>query len=117
LIILIIISTKRREMKLYREVECSVRLPESGTWCITDVGTIEYDDEGDWGFIDSDSKWVECSPEWWLEPIEITEGEIEDIIVENSGDWGYINATDRLCHDINPVQLAKAITNLLKGET
>jgi hypothetical protein len=51
-----------------------------------------------------------------VELIEITEEEIEDIIVENSGDWGYINATDRLCHDINPVQLAKAITNLLKGE-
>jgi hypothetical protein len=68
-------------MKLYRKVDASKRLPGQGEH-MTNQGWLEYDyEEGLWMFLNSFAEWVIVDDVvWWLEPIEITEKEIYDIV-------------------------------------
>lgn len=55
-------------MKLYRKVLCTERLPKKSNWYHTD-----------WGpkYFSFDNGFEQSAIYWWLEPIEITEGEID----------------------------------------
>ena len=71
-------------MKLYREVKASERLPKVHAEFMTDEGWVLYmnDFNETWGY-ESDLRgcWIDVDVKWWLEPIEITEGEIYEILV------------------------------------
>ena len=73
-------------MKLYREVKASERLPEETNYYNTDNGSglfsVAYFIADDEDFKDT---WRENEHLVWLEPIEITEGEIEAAMNEYGG--------------------------------
>jgi len=99
-------------MKLYREVLCSERLPKTAEYyfCITkyDKG---YWNSGDWVY--SDGNKFKNSPSgyvvFWLEPIEITEEEIEELRMSILERDSWVNVATM---DIT----IKAILSKLKGE-
>jgi len=97
------------EMKLYREVKASERLPEETNYYNTDNGSglfsVAYFIADDEDFKDT---WRENEHLVWLEPIEITEEEIRGIIHEDP-DGGYWTIPEQL-------RLARAILSKLKGE-
>ena len=68
---------------LYKEVKASERLPEECTevFVLTGCGIMEtgFYQDGQW-YIGPNEKAVIVGPEFWLEPIEITEEEIADLI-------------------------------------
>ena len=100
------------DMKLFREVKASERLPIiCDEWYITDCGR-GYFDFGTWystDALDKDSTY-EIAINWWLEPIEITEEEIIDIVKSWDIQTAFIDLEDE--YSI----LAKAILSKLKGD-
>jgi hypothetical protein len=89
--------------------DASKRLPGQGEH-MTNQGWLEYDyDEGLWMFLNSFAEWVIVDDVvWWLEPIEITEEEIEEIL-----------AKGRLYMSVPDVRykfIAQAILRKLKGD-
>ena len=109
---------------LYREVKASERLPEECTevFVLTGCGIMEtgFYQDGQW-YIGPNEKAVIVGPEFWLEPIEITE--IEKVISEVEDMRPYKEAGNRDSYseynegwsDACDV-LGQAILSKLKGE-
>ena len=97
-------------MKLYRPVKASERLPEETNYYNTDNGSGLFDERY---FISDDEHykdtWRENDELVWLEPIEITEEEIESIIEDYREDDGNL-------YSYTHKWIAKAILSKLKGE-
>jgi len=103
-------------MKLYREVKASERLPEEA--CLTVIWHKEFGilhcywvPEEQWWETSDEYAYGNQDIEWWLEPIEITEGDINEILLRIAVDdptAGYA----RLCARIGIMQ----ILSKLRGE-
>ena len=119
-------------MKLYREVKASERLPNS-----LEVVTAYYDDYTDVAYVfydEAGKRWhyafgpslIESYPEAWIEPIEITEEEIEEICKKTmnkkypecsrmaKGDEFWAAVHEESVQDC--IDAVKAILSKLKGE-
>jgi hypothetical protein len=97
---------KTEDMKLYREIKVSERLPDKGEY-MTNSGWLEFDVmHNQWGFLSGLSgEWEYVNDvSWWLELIDITEEDIEAIIHQYSITRRGIK------------EQAKAILSKLKGE-
>ena len=110
----------------YREVKCSDRLPElkDREQGVSDWVLCYWKDTDDWGetFYDYGNEIWDGNndPEFWLEPYELpTEEEIIKDELRKAVNWKYLQSVHwgdvLLEEDILPL-LAKAITNLLKGD-
>ncbi len=107
-------------MKLYREVKASERLPEKSDlpddfcsdWVLAHWK--EYDSWG-WTMYDYDDDcWDALVPDIWLEPIEITKEDLENVIIDSLSTMA--NGEKRLIPEDYVKKPAKAILSKLKGD-
>ena len=101
-------------MKLYKEVKASERLPKntergntSKIFNVIDEDGIQHGDYYDFLLLEWANEWRGYKVDVWLEPFEIDENEIEEILYKFSSSQKDIGESLYL-------DIAKAIINLLK---
>ena len=90
-------------MKLYRQIQCSDRLPVIAEWLHTSIGK-KYYFAKHWYHTENPAQQNEVRPVWWLEETEITLDDLSNLIQPHAISLEHGE------------KAAEAIYELLKGE-